>query len=183
MPKNKRLRHGVGAKVSVYKKFLHPRKDVSTRFPNYTKNEVLDNLLVIAQEEKLVSMRQQVCLTMRHDDFDDGQILHAVARYCKVIEEEPIESLFITSPLNNVENNENVAAADDENGGREIPRVLNEDISNFLAQGFEVDDSNEPAPENIPTGTDTGTDNMYRPWGSESLDARRIAGARDVKPF
>ena len=44
------------------------------------KNEVLDNL-VIAQEEKLVSERQQVCLTMRHDDFDNGQILHAVAQY------------------------------------------------------------------------------------------------------
>ena len=60
---------------------------------------------------------------------------------------------------------------------------MNEDISNFRAQGFEVDDDNNPAPENIPTGTDTGTDNMYRPWGSESLDARSIAGVRDVKPF
>jgi hypothetical protein len=24
---------------------------------------------------------------------------------------------------------------------------------------------------------------MYQPWGSESLDARRVAGVRDVKPF
>ena len=114
MPKNKRLRHGVGAKVAVYKKFLHPRKAVSTRYPNYTKNEVLDNLLVIAQEEKLVCKRQQVCLTrMRQDDFDDGQILHAVARYCKVTEEGPIESFFNILPSNNVKNDENVAAADD----------------------------------------------------------------------
>ena len=79
MPKNKRLCHGVGAKVSVYKKFCHPRKAVSTKYPNYTKNEVLYNLLVIAQEEKRFSKRQHVCLTMRHDDFDDGQTLHAVA--------------------------------------------------------------------------------------------------------
>ena len=74
---------------------------------SYTTNEVLDNLLVIAQEEKLVSKRRQVCLTMRHDDFDDGQILHAVARYCKVTEEGPIKSLFNILPLNNVENDEN----------------------------------------------------------------------------
>ena len=84
MPKNKRLCHGVGAKIAVYKKFLHPRAAVSKKYPNATKNDVLDNLLVISQEEKLVSKRRQVCLTMRHDDFDDGQILHAVARFCKV---------------------------------------------------------------------------------------------------
>ena len=131
MPNNKRLRHGVGAKVSIYKKFLHPKKAVSTRYPNYTKNEVLDNLLTIAQEEKLVSKCQQVCLTMRHDDFDDGQILHAVAQYRKVTDKGPIESLFNISPSNNVENDENVAAADDENGRCEVPRVLNKDISIF----------------------------------------------------
>ena len=60
-----------------------------------------------------------------------------------------------------MENDENVAAADDENEEREIPRILNEDISNFRAQGFEIDDDNDPAPETIPIGTDTGTDNMY----------------------
>ena len=109
MPRNKRLRHGVRAKISVYKKFLHPRAAVSKQYPNATKNDVLDNLLVIGQEEKLVSKRRQVCLTMRHDDFDDGQILHAVARFCKVTEEGPIESLFDITPTNDVENAEGVA--------------------------------------------------------------------------
>ena len=127
------------------------------------------NLLVIGQEEKLVSKRRQVCLTMRHDDFDDGQILHAVARFCKVTEEGPVESLFDILSRNDVENDKNVAVGDDENTEREIPSVLNEDISNFRAQGFAVDDDNEPAPENIPTSTDTDTDDTYRPWGSEPL--------------
>ena len=116
MPKNKRHCHGVGAKVSIYMKFLHPRKAVSTRYPHYTKTEVLDNLLVVAQEEEklVVSKRQQVCLTMQHDDFDNGHILHAVAQYCKVTEEGPIKSLFNIAPSNNVKNDENVAAADNE---------------------------------------------------------------------
>jgi hypothetical protein len=65
MPRNKQLRHGVGAKISVYKTFL----------PSATKNDVLENLIVIGLEEKLVSKRRQVCLTMRHNNFDDGQIL------------------------------------------------------------------------------------------------------------
>ena len=59
-----------------------------------------------------------------------------------------------------MENNKNVAVGDDENTEREIPSVLNEDISNFRAQGFAVDDDNEPAPENIPTSADTVNDGM-----------------------
>ena len=182
MPKNKRLRHGVGAKISVYKKFLHPRKAISTKYPNATKNDVLDNLLVIGQEEKLVSKRRQVCLTMRHQNFDDGQILHAVARFCKVTEEGPVESLFDMPLASNMESDKNVAVRGDENQEREIPSVLNEDISNFRAQGFAVDDDKEPAPENIPTSDDTGTDDMYGDWGSEPLCVRRVLGVINLQP-
>ncbi|KAI2500665.1 Transposase IS4 [Fragilaria crotonensis] len=130
----------------------------------------------------MVSRRLQVCLTMRHDDFDDGQILHAVARFCKVTQEGPIESLFDVIPTNDVENDRSVAVGGNENDEREIPSVLNEDVSSFRAQGFAVDDDNEPAPENVPTSNDTDTGDIYRPWGSEPLDARRVAGVRDVQP-
>jgi hypothetical protein len=41
---------GVGAKISVYKKFLHPRATVCSRYPNASKNDVLDDLLVIGHE-------------------------------------------------------------------------------------------------------------------------------------
>ena len=95
---------------------------------------MLDNLLVIGQEEKVVSKRRQVCLTMRHDDFDDGEILHAVQRFCKVAEEELAESLFDIIPTSDVEDATNVAIEGGETTGREIPR-------------FSVDDNNDPAPE------------------------------------
>ena len=98
---------------------------------------------------------------MRHDDFDDGQILHAVAQFCKVTEEGPVKSLFDIIPTNDVGNDQNVAVGGDENDEREIPSISNEDISNFRAQGFSVDDDKEPAPENIPTETDTENDGMY----------------------
>jgi hypothetical protein len=51
----------------------------------------------------------------------------------------------------------------------------------FRAQGFAVDDDNEPAPENIATSNYIGgADDISRHWGSEPLDARRVAGVRDV---
>jgi hypothetical protein len=135
MPKSKRLRHGVGAnKITVYKKFFHPRAAILKRYPNATKNDVLGILLVIVQEEKLFSKCQQVCLTIRHDDFDDDQILHAVARFCKITEKRPVKSLFdIIQTNDDVVNNKNVAIKGDENAAREILSVLNKKISSFQA--------------------------------------------------
>ena len=152
------------------------------KYHNATKNEVLDNLSVISQEEKLVSKRRHVCLTMWHDDFDYGQILHAITQFCKVSEDGPIKSLFGLLSGNDLTNNTNVAAEGAEIIEREIPSILNEDISNFWAQGFSVDDNNEPAPENILTSTDTATDGIYKAWGSEPLDKRRVLGVRNVQP-
>ena len=75
-----------------------------------------------------------------------------------------------------------VAVADEEDGQREIPVMLNEDASNFRAQGFEVDDNNEPAPENIPRTNDTRTNCEFLSWGSESIEPRRAAGVGDMQP-
>jgi hypothetical protein len=75
------------------------------------------------------------------------------------------------------------AAGVDKNVEREIPFILNEDVSNFRAQGFSVDDDNEPAaPENIPNATNTANNGMYRAWGSEPLDARKVVGVKNVQP-
>ena len=54
-----------------------------------------------------------------------------------------------------------------------FPLLLNEDASNFRAQGFEVDDDNEPAPENIPRQNDNNNSScQYLEWGSETIGCR-----------
>jgi hypothetical protein len=55
MPRNKRLRHGIGANISVYKEVSSPRAAVCDKYPNASKNDMLDDLIAIGQEEKLVS--------------------------------------------------------------------------------------------------------------------------------
>jgi hypothetical protein len=182
MPKNKRLRHGIGAKISVYKKFLHPRVLICAKYPNAAKGDVLDGLLAVRQEEILVCKRLQTCILMRHEDFDDGQLLHAVVRYCKVQQEGAPEHLFNEAQQSDHEGVEDVAVGGEEVVQREVPSILNEDASNFRAQGFEVDDDNDPAPENVPGPNDNNGDCLYCAWGSEPLDVRRAAGVRDVKP-
>ena len=183
MAKNKRLRNGVGAVVTVYKKFLHPRKEVCAKYPNANKGDLLDHLLVVRTEEKTVNKRHQLCVMMRHVDFDDGLLLYAVARYCKVQIEGPVEHFFNDTSLDDPEDVANVAAVVGEEGPIEVPAIFNgEDASNFRAQGFGVDDDNEPAPENIPQAEDSIEDCEFFAWDEMTLDERRKAGVRDVKP-
>jgi hypothetical protein len=64
----------------------------------------------------------------------------------------------------------------------ESPFILNADVTNFRAQGFSVDDNNEPPPKNVPTVANAVHDGMYEAWGSEILDAERVIGVKDVQP-
>ena len=91
------------------------------------------NLIAIGQEEKLVSKQLQGCILVRqHIDFDDGQILYAVTRYCKFLQEGPLESLLFDTPSqDDVEGGEDVAVEADVLEAREILETLNKDISNF----------------------------------------------------
>ena len=44
-----------------------------------------------------------------------------------------------------------------------------EEIFHFCAQGFEVDDDNDPAPENVSAATTPSTTNcIYLDWGSNT---------------
>jgi Transposase IS4 len=182
MAKSKRLRNGIGAKVSVYKKFLHPRKEICAKYPNANKGEVLNELIVVGQEEKTVNKRRQMCVVMRHVDFDDGQLLYTVSRYCKVEQEGATEHFFNDTIQDDPEGGGEVAAVVGEEEPVEVPQIFNEDLSNFRAQGFEVDDDNEPAPENIPHEDDNIEDCTYYAWNHVTLDERRKSGVRDVNP-
>ena len=69
---------------------------------------------------------------MRHDDFDDGTLLHAVARYCKVQQEGAPEHYFIDASQDTVEDGTPVIAEEGNEIGMPIPTILNdEDVSNF----------------------------------------------------
>ena len=120
---------------------------------------------------------------MRQEDFDDGTLLHAVARYCKVQQEGSLEHYFIDASQDNVENGSPAIAEQGNEIGVPIPTILNDkDVSNFRAMGFCVDDDNEPAPENIPTPNANPIECIYMEWNSVPIDERRVMAAVDVRP-
>ena len=127
MPKNKRVRNGIGAVASVYKRFLHPcALLVSAKYPNAAKADVLDGLLVVGQEEKMVCKRLQTCVIMRHDDFDDGELIHVVSRYCKVQQGGALEHFFNEPQRDEPECVGAVAVTNEEDDQVEVPLMLND---------------------------------------------------------
>ena len=127
----------IGTVVTVYKKFLHLREEVCAKYPNANKGCVLDHLLVVRTEEKTVNKRQQLCVIMRHVNFDDGLLLYyAVARYCKAQIEGPTEHFFNDTSLDkNPVDVVDVTAAVGEEGPVEGPEIFNGDnASHFCVQ-------------------------------------------------
>jgi hypothetical protein len=89
-----RLCHGIGAKITVYIKFLHPRALVCNKLPNAQPQVVLTNCVAIVQEVKTVSKKLQTCIVMHHDLFNDASQIYAVAQYCRVIQEGAVRLFF-----------------------------------------------------------------------------------------
>jgi hypothetical protein len=167
-----RLRNGIGAQCSVLKRFLHPRTIVDAKYPNTTQSERLESLLVTRREVKRVNNKDQWCIIFRHDDFDNIEV-YATERYCKVTHEGPAESYFEVL----VPGGETAV----EESHVPIPVLTNnrsEDIAAMHAQNFDIDDDNEPAPENIPSPADEPEQptSIYKEWGSTGVDHRRAAG-------
>ena len=48
-----------------------------------------------------------------------------------------------------------------------------------LAGVVEIDDDNEPAPENVPQGE--AEDNIFQPWGHNNVCHQRMLGAQQTK--
>ena len=107
-------------------------------------------------------------------------MFYAVSRYCNVQIGGPEEHFFNDTSLDNPEDVVDVAAVVGDEGvlAIEVPSIFNgEDAPNFRAQGFGVDDDNEPAPEN------SIEDCKFFAWGEMTLDERRKASVRDVEPL
>ena len=71
----------IRAKTSCLSKFMHPSEHIRNKFPNSVAGHHLEGCVVVWQEVKHVTKRDQLCVVVQHDDFkaDDEHIkLHAV---------------------------------------------------------------------------------------------------------
>jgi len=92
-----RLQLGEGARVSVLLKYLHPAQYIQSQYINFQINLHLENCLVIHQETKTVSCRQQNCIVLHHEHFKDGKTfveVHAVQCWVQVQPKGPRDCFF-----------------------------------------------------------------------------------------
>ena len=185
MTATKKLRAGVGAVAETLLKYIHPSKLIRDKYPNPINGQRLENCLLIRRETKEVNRKQQVCVIFRHDEFPDKE-LHAVERWVKVKKEGAEEHLFDKDQPRDESGDE----PEVEDGQELQPSIFRatgvaEDIAMVRAQGLDVDDDNEPAPENVPTGETTRTrqaNGIYegQQFGWDGVDHRARAGHHDL---
>ena len=93
---------GVRVKVSCLSKFLHPSEHIRNKYPNPVSGHCLEGCIIVWQEVKRVSKRDQLCVIMPHDDFKANKEfikLHVVKRYFCVTKEDDLEQFLMTQVL------------------------------------------------------------------------------------
>ena len=170
--------HGVGAIVSALLRFIHPSEHIRNKFLNVVQGQWLENCVTIHQEVKKVSWKEQLVLVVRHEDFknpDDSCIeLHGIKRYWKVSQEGHPDYFF------------DAIAPTDENANSQDESLMPETVSEHingnscttetiqaLCDEVDVDNDNEPTPENIPQSTDPTSSPLNTEWGHSGFCYRK----------
>ena len=174
MRRKKRL--GNGASISCFAKFIHPSQPWRDKLVN-------KGLNIFGRQEMMVKRRKRVCVLITHDDFP-GQPFH-VALGNITVESEGPEDDFFDAP--NPSDNEAQCSS-----GPEEPPAISEmqrrvivtqenlhsgSTSELRAMGVEVDDDNDPAPENVPDSNRTAA-----AWNDAAIDLRKIGPYRNMSP-
>ena len=170
--------HGVSAIVSALLRFIHPSEHICNKFLNVVQGQRLENCVTIRQEVKKVSWKEQLVLVVRHEDFknpDNSYIeLHGVKQYWKVSQESHPDYFFDTiAPTDENANSQDKslmpeAVSDHINGNSRTT-----DMIQALRNEVDVDDDNEPAPENIPQSTDPMASPLSTEWDHSGFCYRK----------
>ena len=153
MVRTKKKVAGIGAVCECLRRFLHPSKVIDEHFINTHHKHRIDSLVIVKREVTKVNKRDQMCYFYNHPSFPDRPI-YSTACYAKVVEEgEPCGYFAENIPRVETESVVVEVVGQDGERGLAVPVVtseLGEDIARLRAEGYSVDDDNDPAPENIP---------------------------------
>ena len=151
--------HGVGALCSVLLSRLHPRDVIADAFPNQEHRERIDGLVCIRKEKKTVSRNEQECYVFWHEKFDNNDV-YCICRWSRVTEACPEGQEFQVYHQDDdgeetqLHTEEEILDEEEEEMEeglfREILTAGASDIELVRASRYDMDNNNEPAPENLP---------------------------------
>ena len=197
MPRPTTKRLGEGARCSVLLKLLRPSREVAERFPNATAQQRLDDLIAtrLGRADRRGNNFEAVFFTSA--TFPGLELSCARGKY--IVREEGHTHWDVPTrvPRGGARAGagrpaDAVPVAEIVEEREEIPdeifRAGNraEDIALVRGQGFEVDDDNDPAPENVPAVDEAPpvvNDLLEgQEWGWDGIDRRVVAGGNYNKP-
>jgi hypothetical protein len=176
---------GIGALGSAKARFFHPNARIREQWPNDYKRE-LTQVLVIGEGQRTVNRREQWCYIVRIPEIDDGTEFHIVKFNFTVTTapETPFPGEERRGPRSRRNQRPAAAAAAEVDPNRVVDRNAvssvgeGEDaIEELRRQGIEVDDDNEPAPENAEATAPVANGR----WEKPTLCPRRMANIPNYK--
>ncbi len=192
-----RLLLGEGARCSVLLSKLRPSRDVAAAFPNPLPTQRLEDLVAVRHE-------QITCRGLAYEavfftsDSVTGIELSAARRFVVIKEQGPEEGLWDTPASNPPASGASPAQGVGGGTSISIPIAINdaifhssgsraEDIAIVCNQGFNVDDDDEPVPENIPSPDAPlpVSHGLYegQTWGWDGIDRRANNGGYEEPSF
>jgi hypothetical protein len=178
MAPSARLRLREGARCSCLVKIIRPSKDVAAALVNPEPGRRIEDLIAISRDVTNRGGKTFAAIFFRSSTIPG--LLHAVERWVKVGEEGPPDQLWeaaapAEAPV--------TAVYIDERREDIVDFVFHaqkraEDINLFRNMGFEVDNDNDPAPENVPAGdappVNGGELLEGQQWGWDGIDRRAM---------
>jgi hypothetical protein len=185
------LRPGRDAKAHCISRFVHPSKPIREKYPNAAKGHKLEGVILIAACEKVIrrNTAPAAVYSFSHPDFPD--IFYAARRYVHLTEEGPEDLLFATEVAAPPRQPPTIRTNDEtreRTGGTEATQNFQvqantnlgtDDMAALRRQGIDVDDDNDPAPENVPTpgvAAVVAAAEEEGIWKSEGIICPRLAG-------
>jgi hypothetical protein len=175
---------GIGAVGSAKARFFHPSKNIREQWPNRHETLRVAGVLIVGKGLHRVRKKEQMCYECRIPEIDDNTIFHIVCANFKVVtgaatpfEDELTLTPVLRVPTESAEERARVAALRLDEGDI-TPNVrgafVAEDIAELRREGIEVDDDNEPAPENAqPTPAAPATLFSVGEWVTPTICPRK----------
>ena len=180
MARRPKPRLGEGATCSVLVKFLRPTREVKEKYPHNVPDERVDGLVAVRAGRKTRGRTEYPAVFFTHPEFP-GVELSAAQNKIKVVAEGHPSGFWGDAPApTEPPPDAPVAGNEAIDGDVFFARNNAEDIARIRAEGFEVDDDNDPAPENIPQGDEElridGDLFEGQTWGWNGVDRRITEG-------
>ena len=187
-----RLPGGVGARGNAKARFFHPSAPIRAKWSNTYESQRLVDVVIVGKAMHRVNRREQLCYECRIPDIDDGTIFHIVRSNFKVsvapstpfpdesIPNTPLPLPFAARAALQEQRALRALRSDVGNVSPNIRFDLSTELQELRQQRVEVDDDNDPAPENAEPSSQSNED--IGEWVTPTTCPRRAnSHCTDVK--